>query len=148
MKRRRSTVSQVLVGGPTPRFSAESQATDGDFEKQSNIFDNVSAAPTRNHAEPVLPPASPDIEGEPVEPYQPNFAGSQPSQYDPYPTLNVASILTSPPQSYYSWTGEEGIDDHGSPALLPQIKSELYATNLSSMTASSTGTQRSREAWI
>ncbi|KAF2625871.1 hypothetical protein BU25DRAFT_492428 [Macroventuria anomochaeta] len=79
LKRRRSTVSQVPTDGPTPRFSADSQATEGDFEKQSNIFDNVSAAPTRDHAEPVLPPASPDIEGEQVEPYQPYVAGNQPS---------------------------------------------------------------------
>lgn len=69
LKRHRSTVLQAPAGSPTPRFSAESQATEGDFEKQPSSFDNVSAAPIRNHAEPVLPPASPDIEGKPVNTY-------------------------------------------------------------------------------
>ncbi|KAJ8105011.1 hypothetical protein OPT61_g10438 [Boeremia exigua] len=76
LKRRRATVSPAPSGGPTPRFSADSQATEGDLEKQPNMFDNVSPAPIRDHASPVLPPASPDIEGEQIEPFQPR-AGNQ-----------------------------------------------------------------------
>ncbi|KAH6620030.1 hypothetical protein C7974DRAFT_224878 [Boeremia exigua] len=44
LKRRRSTVSPAPSGGLTPRFSAESQATEGYLEKQPNVFDNTSKA--------------------------------------------------------------------------------------------------------
>lgn len=44
LKRRRSTVSPAPSGGPTPRFSADSEATQSDFEKQPNMFDNTSKA--------------------------------------------------------------------------------------------------------
>lgn len=77
LKRRRSTVSPAANG--TPRFSAETQGTEGDFEKQPNMFDNVSAAPVRDYASPVLPPASPDIDLEQIEPFQP-YAIDQPAQ--------------------------------------------------------------------
>jgi hypothetical protein len=91
LKRRRSTVSTVSAGGPTPRFSAESEINDGDFEKQPNPFGNVSAPPIRDHAEPVLPPASPDIEGEPVEPYQPYGIQDKHLQYDIPAQLSVTT---------------------------------------------------------
>ena len=102
LKRRRSTVSQAPTGGPTLRFSAESQATEGDFEKHHSIFDNVSSAPIRDHAEPVLPPASPDFDGEQVETYQLHAAGNHPSEYDPHSTFHHIIVLTSSPQSHYS----------------------------------------------
>ncbi|KAF2997357.1 hypothetical protein E8E13_003918 [Curvularia kusanoi] len=70
LKQRRSTVSQA-PDAEAPRFSADSEATEGDPEKNANLFDNVSSVPVRDHASPVLPPASPDIEGEQIEPYRP-----------------------------------------------------------------------------
>ncbi len=87
LKRRRSTVSPAPNGGPTPRFSADSQASEGEFEKQHNVFDNVSAAPIRDHASPVLPPASPDVDLEQVEPFAPYDVSNPPSQYDPLPNV-------------------------------------------------------------
>ena len=72
LKQRRSTVSQAPEGGPAPRFSADSQATAGSFEKKPSAFDTVSPAPVRDHASPVLPPASPDIAAEQIEPFRPS----------------------------------------------------------------------------
>ncbi|KZM19830.1 hypothetical protein ST47_g9167 [Ascochyta rabiei] len=136
LKRRRSTVSPAPSGGPTPRFSAEI-ANEGGLEKQLNPFDNVSAAPVRNHAEPVLPPASPDIDGEPVEPFQPYVLGSQYLQYAPSSPCND-STLTSYPQSHYSWSGESGIDGFGSPVPLPPMLNTLRAVNQESPVTPST----------
>ncbi|KAF9699110.1 hypothetical protein EKO04_003118 [Ascochyta lentis] len=136
LKRRRSTVSPAPSGGLTPRFSAET-ADEGDLEKQRNLFDNVSAAPIRNQAQPVLPPASPDIDGEPIEPFRPYMPGSQHLQYAPNSRSNDSN-LTSPPQSHYSWSGEDGIDDLGSPVPLPPALNGLYAANQGDLPTPST----------
>ena len=145
LKRRRSTVSPTATGSPTPRFSAESQGTEGDFEKQSNIFDTVSAPQIRDHASPVLPPASPDFDGEQIEPYQPGVAGNYPSQYDSQSTYQADSNLTSPTQSHYSWTGEDFIDGLGSPK--PQEVTP-HVANLGSRGPSSSGERRLNPSWI
>lgn len=110
LKRRRSTVTQSPTVGAGPRFSNDSQATVGDIEK-SNVFDNVSPGPIRNQAQPLIPPVSPEIDGEQISPYQPE----QPSQYDPHSTIGQVSFLTSSPQSESEWTGLDSIDSVGSP---------------------------------
>jgi hypothetical protein len=146
LKRRRSTVSQAPSGGPAPRFSAESEANDGDFEKHPYSFDNVSGAPIREHAEPVLPPASPDIEGEQLDQYQPYGPGDQHSEYDPNSTPDDDDDLTSP-QFEYPWIGEEYIDETGSPYRLPPTLGTLHITDARSRTTSSTSTQHCRQSW-
>ncbi|KAG9205579.1 hypothetical protein G6514_007184 [Epicoccum nigrum] len=80
LKQRRSTVSQAPEGDSAPRFSADSQGTAGSFEKKPNVFDTVSPAPVRDHASPVLPPASPDIEAEQIEPFRPSTEGALPTR--------------------------------------------------------------------